>query len=114
MKLILKSSGGFAGLQISGALDTAELAEELARRVEEHLTPEKLHAATAKSAAGKRSLPMPDVQQYHLSLLSEDEDGEAATYVVDDTCASDEILDLIDDLMAEITRRKRQAAAKPE
>lgn len=110
MKLALQCSGGFAGLRLSGELDTADLPEELARRVEEHLTPEKLRAATAAPALG--SMSMPDVRQYHLSLIPEDEDGEVETHVVDDMCAEGEILDVIDALMAEITRRKREAAAE--
>lgn len=104
MKLVLKSSGGFAGLDLSGMLDTADLPEELARRVEEHLTPE-----TLRSAAPKRSLPMPDARQYHVSLVPEDEDGEMETHVVDDMSTAGKVLDVIDDLMAEIVRRKREA-----
>ena len=102
MKLVLESTGGFAGVELSGELDTADLPEELARRVEEHLTSGKLRSADAK-----RSLPTPDARQYRLSLLPEDADGEVSTHVVDDTCADGEVLDVIDDLMAEIVRRKR-------
>ena len=101
MKLVLKSEGGFAGLQIEGELDTADLPEELARRVEEHLSSESLRAASAA-----RSLPMPDARKYELHLLPEDEDGEVEKHVVDDMCPVGEILDVIDDLMAEITERK--------
>ncbi len=109
MKLHLKSSGGFAGLDLAGEVDTAELPDELARRVEEHLTPENLKAAAAPAAG----LPMPDARQYHLSLVPEDEDGELATHVVDDMSEAGEVLDVIDELMAELVRR-RQEAAEPE
>ena len=104
MKLVLESSGGFAGVGLSGEVDTAHLPEELARRVEEHLTPEKL-----RSAAPKRGLPTPDATRYQLSLVPEHEDGEVETHVVDDMCHVGEILDVIDDLMAEIVRKKREA-----
>lgn len=101
MKLRLKSEGGFAGLAVEGELDTEDLPEELARRVAEHLTSD-----TLRSAAASRSLPMPDAQQYELHLLPETEDGEVEKHVVDDMCPMGEVLDVIDDLMAEIRKRK--------
>ncbi len=101
MKLVLKSAGGFAGLQIEGELDTADLPEELARRVKEHLSSKNL-----RSAKATRSLPMPDAQQYELHLLPEDEDGEVEKHLLDDMCPIGEVLDVIDELMSEIMRRK--------
>ena len=105
MKLVLKSAGGFAGLQTEGELDTADLPDELARRVEEHLSSDNL-----RSASASRSLPMPDARQYEVHLLPEHEDGEVERHVVDDMCPVGEILDVIDDLMAEIMRRKGDQA----
>ena len=65
MKLHLACSGGFANLRIEGSVDTAELPEELARRVERAFHPEKL-AAAGTAAADPR---MADGQQYELTLL---------------------------------------------
>ena len=101
MKLLLKSAGGFAGLAVEGELDTADLPDELARRVEDHLSSDAL-----RSAASSRSLPMPDAQEYEIHLLPEDEDGKVEKHVVDDMCPVGEVLDVIDDLLAEIRRRK--------
>ncbi len=104
MKLDLKSTGGFAGLELAGRLDTADLPEDLARRVEELLTPDNLRAAAAS-----RSLPMPDARQYHLTLVPEHPDAEARTHVIDDMSSSGEVLDVIDELIAELVRRKQEA-----
>ena len=105
MRLFLKSSGGFGGLRIEGAVDTADLPEELARRVDDYLTSDNL-----SSASESRSLPMPDAREYELHLLPEDEDGEVQKHVVDDMCPQGEVLDVIDDLMAHIVQRKKEAA----
>ena len=107
MKLILKSEGGFAGLSAEATFDTADLPEELARRVKEHLSSDTLRSATAS-----RSLPMPDAQQYEIQLLPESDDGEVEKLVVDDMCPIGEVLDVIDDLMAEL-RKRRQESQEP-
>ncbi len=101
MKLSLKSSGGLGGLGFEGEIDTADLPVELARRVEEHLAPARL-----RSIPASRSLPMPDAMEYELAILPEEEDGEVERYVVDDLCPVGEVLDAIDDVMAEIARRR--------
>ncbi|MEM7352889.1 MAG: protealysin inhibitor emfourin [Acidobacteriota bacterium] len=107
MKIRLKTSGGIGGLQIEHELDTADLPPELAQRAEEHLSSESL-----RSIAASRSLPGPsmipaDGQQYEIHLLPEasDPEGEVERHVVDDFCPKGEILDVIDDLKAEIRRR---------
>jgi len=102
MKLHLACSGGFAGLRIEGSLDTAELSEELKRRVEQAFHPEKLAAASA--AADPR---MADGQQYELTV--EGEEGGARQHRLDDSALSDELCEVLDELRGEIVRRKRAA-----
>lgn len=100
MRILLKSSGGVGGLRIEHLLDTADLPPKLAERTLEHLSPESL-----RSVPATRSLPMPDAQQYEIHILPEDQDGAVERHVIDDMCPVGEILDVIDDLMAEATDR---------
>ncbi len=109
MKLRLRSSGGLGAVDVDGQIDTADLPEELARRIEEHLTAENLSTTSVS-----RSLPMPDARQYELYFLPEDVDGEVATHVVDDMCPVGEVLDVIDDLMAHLIERKATDLAQEE
>ncbi len=106
MKLHLACSGGFANLRIEGSVDTAELPEELARRVERELHPEKLAAAGAAAA----SPLVADGQQYELTLLSEGEEGGARQHRLDDSALSEGLCEVLDELRLEIVRRKRAAA----
>ncbi len=117
MKLILKSSGGIGGLRFEGALDTADLPAELAQRTEEHLSSENLKAASgARSKPASTpfsmstSIPTPDAQQYEIHLLPEHEDGAIERHIVTDMCPVGEVLDVIDDLLAEVVQRKADAA----
>ncbi len=107
MRLSLTSSGGLGGFGFNGEIDTADLPAELARRVEEHLTSKKL-----RSISAARSSPVPDAMEYQLAIMPEKEDGEIEHHVVDDMCPVGEVLDVIDDLMAEIARRRRAAGSE--
>lgn len=117
MKIVLKSSGGIGGLQSEHALDTADLPPDLARRAEKHLSSESLRSVAA-ARFQPRALPSApfipaDSQQYEIHLLPEDsdDDGVAERHVVDDMCPKGEILDVIDDLRAEIARRTGESSA---
>lgn len=101
MKLRLEITGGLGGFRLEGQLDTGELDPELAREVEEVLTAERLEAAAPQAPGG-----MADAQQYVLTLLPDDEHGEARRYVVDDACPVPEVLDVLDQLRFEIVRAK--------
>jgi len=102
MKLHLACSGGFANLRIEGSLDTAELSEELKRRVEQAFHPEKLAAAASAAA----SPLMADGQQYELTV---EEEGGARRHRLDDSVLPDELCEVLDELRGEIVRRKRAA-----
>ena len=103
MKLVLKTSGGLADIEISGEIDTEDLSEDLARRLEQHLTADNLSSSSAS-----RSLPMPDARSYELHFLPEDPDGEIRRHVVDDMCPIGEVLDVIDDLLAHLAERESE------
>ncbi len=116
MKIVLKSSGGIGGLRFEGQLDTADLPSELAQRTEEHLSSKNLRAASKapsrsssmRSSMGM-SIPTPDAQQYEIHLLPEHEDGAIERHVINDMCPDGKILDVIDDLLAEVVERKANA-----
>lgn len=104
MRLHLATSGGFANLRIEGQIDTSELSEEMAKRVEAALSPERLQAA---EEAESNPLMM-DAQQYELSVLPEGPEGEARLYRLDDAALTDEMLDVLDELRGEIVRRRSE------
>jgi len=106
MKIILEGSGGLANLRIRGELTTGELAADLARKVEQCLHPDKLEAAGAANAQTA------DAQQYQLTVMPEGEEGEVRHYRLDDSCLAPELLDVLDELMHEIIRRKAAALGR--
>ena len=101
MKLILSCSGGVAGLRIRDALDTSELAVDLARRAEVTLRPEKLRQAYSSENPHRA-----DALEYELTLLPEPRREEAQHYHFSETNTAPEVLDLLGELMREITRRR--------
>ncbi|MEM7584416.1 MAG: protealysin inhibitor emfourin [Acidobacteriota bacterium] len=105
MKIVLKSSGGIGGLRLEGEVDTSDLPSELAQRTKQHLSSKSLQAATSSR---RQLMPMPDARQYEIHLLPEQESGSVERHVVDDLCPVGEVLDVIDDLLAEVVARRRQ------
>ncbi|MEE8526486.1 MAG: protealysin inhibitor emfourin [Thermoanaerobaculia bacterium] len=105
MKILLKTSGGFANLRIEGELDTGRLPPELAERIESGLASDAL-----RKAATLASPELADGTVYELTILPETEDGERRHFVIDDAAVADEILDVIDEILHEIVRRRRDQA----
>ena len=102
MKVRLSCSGGIGNLRIDGVLDTSELSEEVSEKVESALAHDNLTAVD-----GVKGGPfMMDAQQYELTVMAEDAEGEHRRYELDDSALSDDLLDALDELRAEIVRRK--------
>jgi hypothetical protein len=101
MKLFLKTSGGIGNIQLQGALDTDELPDALAERVRTVLTPAHLRASRSVDTA-----PVADAMQYELSLLLE---SGPQQFAIDDVSASPDVLEVVQELLQELIRRKRAA-----
>lgn len=102
MKILLKTSGGFANLRLDGELDTGQLPPELAARIESGLTSDAL-----RDAATLANPELADGTVYELTILPETADGERRHFVIDDAAVADEILDILDEILHEIVRRRR-------
>ncbi|MCP4660102.1 MAG: hypothetical protein GY856_32270 [bacterium] len=107
MRIVLEGSGGLAHLRIRGELNTGELAADLTRKVEQIFHPEKLEAAGAVA-----NPQMTDAQQYQLTVMPQSGEGDVRHYQLDDSCLSPELLDVLDELMHEIIRRKAAALGR--
>jgi len=105
MKILLKTSGGFANLRIDGVLDTDQLPPELAERIERGLASDAL-----RDAATLDNPVLADGTVYELTILPETEGGERRHFVIDDAAVADEILDVLDAILHEIIRRRRDPA----
>lgn len=109
MKIHLASSGGIANLRLEGAIDTADLPDELAAEVEE-----KLQAKSIESARQPENRQMADGEIYDLAVLPDDDEGEVRKYQISRAASDPELMELLGRLMREITKRKSAAAKKRE
>lgn len=102
MRIHLACSGGIGNLRIEGQVDTSELPEEQSRKIEEILERESLAAHD-----GVKGGPfMMDSQQYELTVMPEDAEGEPRRYHLDDSALPDDLIDALDTLRSEIVRSK--------
>ena len=101
MKLHLARSGGFANIQIQGTVDTTDLPSELACRAERLLSPDSL--ARAK---GEDNPQMADGYVYELVVWPEGAEGSSRSYPLSEADTSSEVMETLDDVMGEITRRR--------
>lgn len=103
MKVFLRTSGGIGGIQMQGQLDTTDLPNEVCEQVEEALQPEKLHNMDTTSDAG-----FPDTIQYELRVWTGDDELES--YMIEESTAPPELLEVLDVLVNEMNRQKAQGA----
>ena len=103
MKVFLRTSGGLGGFQIQGQLDTADLPDKLCKQVEEVLRPEQLRNIDTASDVG-----FPDTIQYELRVWTDDHDLES--FLVDESTAPPELLEVLDVLVNEMNRRRAEGA----
>ncbi len=102
MKIVVRSEGGFAGLRLGGEVDTAALPSAMAERAESMLRPLALEAMVA--AGDPATPPMPDAQRYEVHV--EGEEGRMHRFLLDQTTAPEDVMQLLHDLHAEIVRRR--------
>jgi hypothetical protein len=97
MKLFLRTGGGLGNLRLAGEIDTRDLPEELAREVHQRLDPDDLRRY-AEQPAG----PGADGQEVQLTITRDDTTHELQ---LDESNLPDEVLETLDSLRYEITRR---------
>ena len=98
MKIFLRTSGGFANIRIEGEIDTADLPDELAGKAEELLKP-----GSIPSTPGPENLNLTDSRQFSIHVTTE---NDSTNYDLDETSAKPDLLELLNDLVQEIVRRK--------
>lgn len=103
MKVSVKSSGGFANIELGGQIDTVDLPAELAEAAERVLTKENL----GKAAAAPRDPHVADSMLYEVTLHGAG-DEPSGTYAIDDVAADSEIGETLAALMSEVLRRRRE------
>ena len=102
MKLFIRTTGGM-GITLQGNIDTTDVPEDLARRAET-----LLDAKTLEKAAASRPDPrLADGQAYELVVYPEARGRPPRQYRFTETEDHIDLAQLLDDLMREITLRKK-------
>jgi len=113
MKVFLRCAGGIGNVRMEGQVDTSDLAEDLAQRVEKVLAPEELEGIAAPPS-NPRSMPsgpfMADVQEVEIAVHTAT--AESPSYQLNEAELSDEVIDVLDELRYEITRQKAAALGR--
>ena len=100
MKLTIATSGGFGNIRIQGELDTDKLDSTLAEKAKSVLKPERLGSLPLDTAGS-----MVDVTQFEVGIFLED---EVYRCTVDEANAPSDIIEVLQALVREIIRKKRQ------
>ena len=100
MKFNLKISGGM-GIPIQGSLDTADFPVELAKRLERLFADNRLSHACQDDATSQQA----DSQSYEFTLIPQQESQAPKTYRLRETQLPDSILELMDEVSHELTRK---------
>ncbi len=101
-RIHLRTSGGI-GIPLEGTVDVDALSPTLARRVQKALNPKQL----ARIARRPKAPLMTDQIAYEVILS--DAQHQTTSYTVLESQADEELLELLDELMAQIIEAKRQA-----
>lgn len=105
MKVLLRKTGGVAGLRLQGEIDLEELPAELKARSKAVLQPEALKAAQAKPQNAR----MVDAQHYEVSLIPDDASAPVDTYAFSEAQDAPEVLEVLDAVMHEVIKRKQKS-----
>ncbi len=100
MYVSIKKTGGIAGLKISAEVDSEQLSPDERREMEKLVEQARPFDQPAKPGVK----PLPDQFQYEITV---EDQGKRHLFVTNDAAASDELLDLIDWLIAAARKRKR-------
>jgi hypothetical protein len=101
MRVNLKKSGGIAGLKVRAEVDSEQLSPARAREMKKLVEQANLFDQPAKP--GGRS--MPDQFQYEITV---EDQGKTHSFVTNDAAASDDLLELVDWLVAAARKQKNE------
>jgi hypothetical protein len=99
MRVLCHRTGGIAGLKLRAEVDSAALSPARKREMQKLVAEAKLFEQPAKQ--GRKS--MPDQFQYEITVEAE---GQTHSFVTNDAAASDELLELVDWLIATARKQK--------
>ena len=102
MKLFLRIFTG-QGITLQGEINLSDLPNDLARQVQATLTPENLTAA----AAAQPNPLVVDASEYELVIHPDDPNQTSQRYELVDADDNIDVLEVLDDIMHEIVRRKK-------
>ena len=102
MKIHLRVNTG-QGITIEGTINSSELPQNLAQKMEQLLQPDVL-AAAANTPVNQ---DMVDMQQYELTLIPDAQDRGDQHFQFTDAGCPVALLELLDDLVHEIIIKKR-------
>ena len=101
-QIYLRTSGGM-GIPIEGEVEIDALPQDLARRVQSVLAPQRLDRIAKRPRSS-----IPDQIAYELVLPSEQR-PEPRVYAFEESQADDDVLDVLDELTARIVEAKFRA-----
>lgn len=102
MKFFLRVLTG-QGITLQGEIDLTDLPEELVRRIQTTLTRKNLAAA----AVAKPNPQMVDASEYELAIYPDNPNQKPQRYTFVDADDNIDVLEILDDIMHEIVRRKK-------
>ncbi len=100
MRVLCKRTGGVAGLRVPAEVDSEQLTAAQARELKKLVEEANLFDQPAKP----RSKAMPDQFQYEITV---EDEGKTHSFMTNDAAASDELLGLVDWVIA-ATRKQKQ------
>ena len=105
MKIHIRTNTG-QGITIQGTLNSSELPRHLAQKMEKLIQPDMLAAA----ASTPENPDMVDMQQYEITLMPKDRKYGTKHIQFTDAGCSDEMLELLDELIHEIIIKKKRGS----
>jgi len=101
MRVSFECDGGLADFRIEGMIETADLGPEAAERAERLLRPDKLRE--------KRGTRHPHTRDLRVYFVGFREGQGYSEFRVEEGTATTEVLDLMEELVVEVVRRRRLA-----
>ena len=99
MRVSLQQSGGIAGLKIRAEVDSEQLSQPQEREMKDLVDRASLFDQPLKP----RGKSMPDQFQYEITI---EDQGKTHSFMTTDTEASDDLLELVDWLIAAASKQK--------
>ncbi len=99
MRIRVEKTGGIAGLKVRAEVDSAQISSAQEKELKQLVEGANLFDQPAKT----RGRAMPDQLQYQITI---EDGGKTHSFTTNDAAASDELLELVDWLIAAGRKRK--------